>query len=88
VNKNKAVVLAKIEATYSTDAAPLAANAILCEGPEIEILDKALERNNVKPTFGAKQKVNIGEGLKLSFSTELRGSGAAPPATAPTSRAS
>lgn len=85
MNKNKAVVLAKIEGGgYGVDATPTgAANAILCEAPEIEVLDKALERNNVKSTFGAKEKLNIGEGLKLSFTTELRGSGATPPSTPP-----
>lgn len=84
MNKNKAVVLAKIETVYGTDPTPTGvANAILCEGPEISVIAKSLERNNVKPVFGAKEKLNIGEGLKLTFSTELRGGGAALPSTPP-----
>lgn len=77
--KTKALMLAVVEATYGTDAAPLAnANAILCEDPDISAISKSLERNNVRPVFGAKSKLVIGEGIKLSFTTELRGPGASP----------
>ncbi|MEW5745283.1 MAG: hypothetical protein AB1805_07605 [Nitrospirota bacterium] len=76
MNSNKAVILAKVEGSYGVDANPTAAaNAILCEKPTIEVMSKKLERNNVKPYFGNLAPVNIGEGLKLSFSTEIKGSG-------------
>lgn len=76
--KNKALILAKIEATRGTDAAPLAAsNAILCEAPEIEIVSQSLERNYVTPYLGSKKRLNIGEGLKIRFATEAKGGGAA-----------
>lgn len=83
--KTKALILAKIEVTYGVDAAPVAAtNAILCEDPDITPISRGVERNNVKPNFGAKSKLIIGEGLKLSFTTELRGpGGVAPITTAP-----
>lgn len=82
--KTKALMLVKLEPTYATDSAPLAnANAILCEDPDITPISKSLERNNVRPNFGAKGKLIIGEGLKISFTTELRGTGVAPVVLAP-----
>jgi len=76
--KSKAVVLAKQEVTYGVDPTPTsAANAILCSAPEIEVLGRRIERANVKPHYGASVGVNIGEGIKVSFSVELKGSGAA-----------
>ncbi len=76
--KNKALITAKIETTYGTDAAPTGPlNAILCEEPDFEVLDLKVERNNIKPNFGAKRFVAIGEGQKISFTTELKGSGVA-----------
>jgi hypothetical protein len=77
--KSKAVILAKIETVYGTDAVPTAAlNAILCENPEIEPMTKKVERNNVKPFYGSKLFVPVGEGLKISFLTELKGAGVVP----------
>lgn len=81
--KTKALILAKIETNYSTDAVPTATDAILCEDPDIQPIAKALERNNVRPVFGTKDKLIIGEGLKLSFTTEMRGPGTSPVTTAP-----
>lgn len=76
--KTRGGLLAKVETTYGTDAAPTEeANAILCEPPTIEVIQKSLERNNIKSYFGALSRVNVGEGLKLTFVTELKGSGAA-----------
>jgi len=76
--KTRAVILAEKEVTYGTDPTPLpAANAILCEAPEIEVLGKKLERNNVKSYFGTLAPINVGEGLKITFTTELKGSGTA-----------
>lgn len=75
--KNKAVILAKPEVTYGVDSAPGTANAILCGDLDYEVLDQKLERNNIQSYFGAKRFTAIGEGQKLSFSVELKGSGAA-----------
>ncbi len=88
--KNKAVILAKIETTYGVDPTPTAAlNTILCGDLDFEVLDSKVERNNIKPNFGAQRFVAIGEGQKLSFSVELKGSGAAgtPPEIGPLLRA-
>jgi hypothetical protein len=76
--KSKAVILAKVETTYGTDATPAAGtNAILCEVPEFEVLGRKLDRANVKTYFGTLPPVNLGEGLKVSFTTELKGHGGA-----------
>lgn len=74
--KNKALILAKIETVYGTDPIPTGlANAILCGEIDYDIVDSKVERNNIKPNFGAKRFVSIGEGQKLSFAVELKGSG-------------
>jgi hypothetical protein len=76
--KNKAVILAKIQTGIGVDATPTGAtNAILCEEPTWEALDSKVERANIKPSFGAQRFVSVGEGQRLSFSTELKGSGVA-----------
>lgn len=76
--KNKALILAKIETVYGTDPTPTgAANAILCGNVAYDVVESKIERTNIKPTFGALRFVNIGEGQKLSFEVELKGSGAA-----------
>lgn len=78
MNKNRAVILAKIESTYGVDAAPSAAtNAIFCSEPEIEVQTKKIERANVRSTYGAQLPINIGEGVKITFACEARGSGTA-----------
>lgn len=74
--KNKALILAKIETVYGTDPVPTGPlNAILCEGPSYDVLDSKVERKNIKPTFGANRFVAIGEGQKLDFTVEMKGSG-------------
>src|SRR4030067_2372331 len=76
--KTRAVILAEKEITYGTDSTPLpASNAILCEAPEVEVLGKKLERNNVKSYFGTLAPINVGDGVKISITTELKGSGTA-----------
>lgn len=82
--KSMALLLAKPETSYGTDAIPTAAqNAILCELPEFEVMGKKLELADVKSFFGARSVVNVGTGLKVSFTTALRGSGTTPASTPP-----
>src|SRR4030065_2464592 len=84
--KTRAVILAEKEVTYGNDTTTLpCSNAILCEAPEIEVLGKKLERNNVKSYFGTLALGNVGEGVKISITTELKGSGTAgtPPEIGP-----
>lgn len=77
--KNRAVILAKIEAGgYGVDAVPTgAANAILVSEPEIEPIVKDLERNHVRQSFGSQPKLKIGEGYNITFKTEVMGGGGA-----------
>lgn len=74
---SKGVVLAKIETTYGTDSTPAGSNGILVEDPKVELVGKSLTRNAAVNYYGSKKKLNIGEAYKLSFKTELKGSGAA-----------
>ncbi len=78
MNKNRAVLLAKLEAGgYGVDPTPTtAANAIFCEEPDIEPLVKTLERNQVRQSYGNVLPIRVGEGMKITFKTELAGSGA------------
>lgn len=82
--KNKALILAKIESVYGTDPTPTtAANAILCDLPEIDFVFRKLDRLNVKPFLGNRAAVNVGEALKIKFATEVKGSGDSTPDTPP-----
>jgi hypothetical protein len=84
--KGKALLLAKIETTYGTDAAPVPANnSILSEWPEVEPVVTSLERSNTRAFLGAFPKLNVGEAIKIKFTTEIKGSGTAatPPEVGP-----
>jgi hypothetical protein len=82
--KNRALLLAKIEAEYGVDPAPAqAANAILCDLPEIDPVMKKLDRPNVKAFLGNRPVLNVGESVKITFNTEIKGSGDAVPDTPP-----
>lgn len=77
--ENKAIILAKVETTYGVDPTPTAAaNAILCSAPQIEIVGKNVVRAAIVPYYGTLAKINIGEGIKVSFEVEVRGAGAVP----------
>jgi hypothetical protein len=76
--ENRAVVLAKEESTYGTDSTPSpTTDAILCEAPIVEPVGRKVERNFVRPYFGALPPINIGEAVKATITAELKGSGAA-----------
>lgn len=77
--KTMALLLAKRESSYGVDALPVAAqNAILCELPEFEVMGKKLELADVKSFFGGRSVINVGTGLKVSFTTAIRGCGSVP----------
>lgn len=77
--EDKAVLLAKNEATYSVDAVPTAAaNAILTSPVTIELLGSRKTRNAVLPYHGTLPPINVGEGIKIGYSVELRGAGTTP----------
>ena len=76
---NREVILAKIEATYNTDAAPnAAADAVLVEEPSWanEGL-RMIERPAVRQNIGMLQQVYAGRLETVTFSCELKGSGTA-----------
>lgn len=74
--RSKAIILAKLEDTYGSDPTPTSGvNAILCELPEFEVLGKELKRNFTRPYYGTLPPVNIGEGLKIVFTTDFKGGG-------------
>ena len=88
--KTRALVLAKVESSYGTDSTPAAAtDSVLCEAPEIEAISRKLTRANVRSYIGAFPAVNIGDGVKITFKTEVRGSGTptTPPEVSPLFRA-
>ena len=82
--KNRALILAKVESNYGVDPVPVqATNSILCDLPEIEFVMKKMDRLNVKAFLGNRPVINIGEALKITFSTEIRGCGDATPSIPP-----
>jgi hypothetical protein len=84
VFKNRALILAKAETEYGTDPTPTkAANAILCDTPEVDFVMKKMDRLNVKAFLGNRPSINIGEAMKIVFNTEIRGCGDATPSLAP-----
>jgi hypothetical protein len=70
--------LIKIEDEYGVDAVPVpATDAILTDEPKISVLGRTLKRASSKLTMGNIPGLNIGEGLKLTFNSEVKGSGTA-----------
>lgn len=78
-NVRNQVVLAKIEATYATDAAPSgAANAILASKPRITPLQaNNVDRDLVRPFFGGSEQLVGTRNVACELEVELAGSGAA-----------
>lgn len=75
----KKILASKIETVSGTDAVPTGVDAILVdEDLTISPLEVTAEqRTNIKPYFGGKLAVHVGEHVKLSFSVEMAGGGAA-----------
>lgn len=78
------LMLAKIEGTYGTDAAPTgAANAILAQNVKWSPFEATeVTRQHARPTQGARPSMLVGKHAKVTFEVELKGSGVAgtPPA--------
>lgn len=78
------IVTAKVEATAGTDALPTgAANAVLVSDVTITPLDaQSIDRALIRGYFGGSEQLVGSASVKLSYSVELAGSGAAatPPA--------
>jgi hypothetical protein len=79
MQKDRTLILAAIETNYGVDATPVAAsNAILCSVPQFSVVGRKVERLNALQFMGKGAPLNIGEGLKISFSVEIKGDGSAP----------
>lgn len=89
--KGLRAILAKIETVYGTDPTPTgAANAMYCYDPSITPMELVkAERAPARPYFGADSSIVGGTPVKVEFSCDLAGSGAAgtAPALGPLLRA-
>lgn len=76
---NKHLILAKIESVYGTDPTPAeATEALVTAGePTFEVINEPVQRAVPLAYFGKLSAISVGTGLKLNFSTELKGSGSA-----------
>lgn len=76
--QRKRVILVKLEPTYGTDSAPVAADAVLCGNLDISPLEGAsVERDFIRPYFGASGSIRVENYVSLSFDNEIAGSGTA-----------
>jgi len=75
----KRLLASKIETVSGTDAVPTGVDAMLVDDDlTISPLEAtAEERTNIKPFFGGKLATHVGEHVRLSFSVEMAGAGAA-----------
>ncbi len=72
----KKILLAKIEATYGTDAAPAGADAVLVSELNLSPLEaQTVQRNNIRPYLGRDLEIHVGEHVKVDFQVEVAGSG-------------
>lgn len=78
LSQRKRVILVKNEPTYGADPAPVPADAVLCSNLDIAPLEgSTVERDFVRPYFGAAGSIRAENYVTLSFDTEIAGSGAA-----------
>lgn len=71
----KTVVLAKIEATYGTDAAPAATDAMLISEATLTYQSNNKNRDVLRPYLGASEELVGDDNMQLSFTVEASGSG-------------
>ncbi len=68
----KWAILAKLETAYGVDASPVVgSDLIYTSNPSIEIVSKSLERTHPMSGFGKNATANIGQTVKVSFSSEF-----------------
>lgn len=71
----KAVLLAKVESTFNTDASPDSTNAILVEEPSYEIDVTTLERNSLRDDISPLGVVTGRKLARMTFTVEVRSNG-------------
>jgi hypothetical protein len=76
---NKRILLAQAESTYNTDPTPTgSANAILVKNLDLQPIDaEQVDRNLVRPYFGASDILVANVRSKVSFEVEMAGAGTA-----------
>jgi len=76
---SRQVITAKIESTYNTDAVPVATDAILVEDLTSYASEglRMIERPAIRANISPLQQVYAGRLATVSFSSEVKGSGAA-----------
>ena len=86
----RALVLAKLEATEGTDAAPTASDTpvfssqLIVDSPQVTVNGERVDRNLIRQTFSPLGHVIGQRSVTVTFGTELRGPGtAAPTQTSP-----
>lgn len=71
-------LLAKIETTYGTDAAPAPANGILAQNIKFTPMEATeVARQHARPVQGARPSILVGRMTKITFEVEAKGSGTA-----------
>lgn len=73
----KTIILAKIETTAGTDAAPAAADALLVSDASFEVEYRNVERNLLRATMGHSGTLVGTRNLKIDFTVEMSTSGTA-----------
>ncbi len=83
LNATKKAIFAKTESTYGTAIATAAADAILVSNLEVQPFEgDQVDRNLVKPYFGASDILTANGRTRVSFGVELAGTGTAPTTSA------
>lgn len=75
---NKSAILAKIESVYGSDPTPTeSSNALIVYNLNLEVVGNQRARAVPLPHLGSIKGVNVGDGLKATFTTEMKYSGTA-----------
>lgn len=83
LNATKKAIFAKTETTYGTAISTAAADAILVSNLEVQPIEgDQVDRNLVKPYFGASDILTANARTRVSFGVELAGTGTAPTTSA------
>lgn len=83
LNATKKAIFAKTETTYGTAISTAATDAILVANLEVQPFEgDQVDRNLVKPYFGASDILTANGRTRVSFGVELAGTGTAPTSTA------
>jgi hypothetical protein len=78
LNQRKRAILFKLEPTYGVDPTPAASDAVLVRSLDLKPMEgNQVERDFIRPYFGASGAIRTENYVTLSFETEIAGSGTA-----------